>query len=514
MRHSETPWRLRLAAFLAALAPVFAVAAPAPPRPNILFCITDDQSAADTGAYGSKSVATPNFDRIAREGVRFEHAFCAAPSCTPSRSALLTGRPIWQLGTGGVLLSDLPSAFPVFTRLLEDEGGFFVGHTGKTWGPGRLDEGWGGRHPVGRAFQARKLPADARRPGVAPTDYAANFRDFLEARLPDRPFFFWFGASEPHLPYAEGAWREGGKSLEDARLHAAWPDGPVVRGDVLDGALEIEHVDRHLGAMLAMLEECGELDRTLVVCTSDHGIPLARAKCNLYDEGTRVPLAVRWPARIPGGRVVTDFTSLIDLAPTFLESAGLPVPEATVGRSLWNVLASPHDGRVDHSRDRVVTALERHTWCRPGGVGYPMRALRTDQFLYIRNFQPDRWPAGDPDYAAFPQGACGDVDRAPSKRFILEGRDAPPDSPLRRSWELCFGKRPAEELYDVRADPDQIRNLAADPALADVKAQLGAQLEHYLRRTEDPRIAGESPWDRFPYHGKIPEGESSADAPK
>jgi uncharacterized sulfatase len=210
-----------------------------------------------------------------------------------------------------------------------------------------------------------------------------------------------------------------------------------------------------------------------------------------------MPLAVRWAANIKGNRVVDDFISHTDFAPTFLEAAGLEVPEKMTGRSFMNILLSDKSGRVDRKRNRVFTALERHAWCRPNGVGYPSRAIRTHRWLYIRNYEPDRWPAGDPDFESPHQSVYGDIDSSPTKTYIMEHKDDPIVAPL---FKLGFGKRPGEELYDVGKDPAQIRNLADNPAYAKVKKKLRDQLEQYQRDTKDPRVEGESPWDHYPYY--------------
>ena len=375
-----------------------------PERPNILFAISDDQSAMHAGAYGDTSIKTPAFDRIAREGVLFNYAFTASPSCAPSRSAILTGRNIWELEEGGILMGILRAKFTVFTLLLEDAA-YQLGATGKTWSPGRL-EGWD-REIFGQNDSSIKLPEDQRRPGLNPTDYAANFANFFENRDPAKPFFFWLGTSEPHQSYDVGAWKNAGKQLQDARLPGALPDHPEVRGEILDYGLEIEHFDSHLGRALAIIEAAGQLDNTLVIVTSDHGNPLPRSKCNLYDSGIQVPLAARLPGVIPGGRSVDDLASLIDIAPTILEAVSVSIPEEMSGRSLWPIMQSEASGLIDESRDFVVAAFERHTIARRGGVGYPMRAIRTHDYAYIRNYEPDRWPAGDPDYNAPPQGFFG-----------------------------------------------------------------------------------------------------------
>lgn len=492
--------RLLLPALLCLKLPAAALAAApaAGSRPNILFVITDDQSWGDTGAAGSTLVRTPAFDRVAREGVHFSHAFTASPSCTPSRSAVLTGRHIWQIGEGGLLYGTLAPEYPPFTHALADAG-YFCGFTGKGWGPGEWAAGGLTRHPLGAEFNRRMLapkPHDA----LDPRDYAENFADFLAARPAGRPFFFWCGVTEPHRVYEKGAGARAGKRVADVRVPAYWPDTDEVRSDLLDYAHEIEWFDAQLARVLAKLEATGERDNTLVIVTSDNGMPFPRAKVSLYDPGVRMPLAVRWPARVPAGRTVTDFVSHVDFAPTFLEAAGLPVPARVTGRSLLPVLTSRAEGRVDPARNVVFTAMERHTWCRPEGAGYPMRAIRTDEFLYIRNHAPDRWPTGGPEFVSSNKTFHGDVDGAPIKDFM---EDPANQRRFPREFALCYGKRPAEELYDVRADPDQVRNLAADPAHAAVRERLAQQLRTHLERTGDPRSAGRDPWAAYPYRQTV-----------
>jgi len=464
-------------------------------RPNILFCISDDQSWLHTSISGCKTVSTPSFDRVAREGVLFTHAFCAAPSCTPSRSAILTGQQIWRLEQGGLLFGALPSKFKVYTDLLE-AAGYHVGYTHKGWSPGNYKAGGWDHNPAGsKKYSARRVTPPAS--GVKRTDYAGNFEDFLNDCPPAKPFCFWYGGKEPHRVYEEGSGLRCGKKLEDVEVPAFLPDSPVVRSDILDYCTEIEWFDEHLGKMIRLLEDTGKLDSTIIIVTSDNGMAFPRAKTNLYDYGTRMPLAIRWPAKVKGGRVVDDLVSLTDLAPTFLEAAGLQVAGEMTGRTLMPVLLSDKSGRIDPKRDRIFTAIERHTLCRPGYVGYPRRAIRTHRWLYIRNYAPDRWPAGDPDFESPHQSFYGDIDNGPTKTYMIEHKD---DPGVKALFELGFGKRPAEELYDVTADPGQIRNLAANPAYASIKRTLCNQLEKYQRQTYDPRIEGKSPWDNYPYY--------------
>ncbi|MCC6392756.1 MAG: sulfatase [Bryobacterales bacterium] len=459
-------------------------------RPNILFVLADDMSYPHAGAYGDKAVKTPAFDRVAREGVLFTNSYCASPSCTPSRSAILTGRQIWQVGEAGVLYGTIPPRLALFPHLLEDSG-YFTGYTGKGWGPGDWRAAGLTRNPTGREYNER-LHAAPVREGIDPRDYAANFEQFLKERPQGKPFFFWLGSTEPHRIYARGAGLKAGKKLDEVTVPAFLPDTKEVRSDLLDYYMEVEWFDEQLGRALDILKS-NELDRTMIVVTSDNGMPFPRAKANLYDCGTRMPLAIRWRDRIAGGRRIEDFVSHIDFAPTFLEAAGMAVPEGTAGGSLLRRLEG---NEPDRQRDHVYTAMERHTWCRPDGETYPMRGLRTDSYLYIRNFAPERWPTGGPDFVSSNKTFHGDVDGSPTKDFMA---DTSNEKKYAREYELCFGKRPPEELYDVAADPYEVRNLAEDAEQAATLARLRGTMEAYLRKTGDPLIDGNDPWQAYAY---------------
>lgn len=467
----------------------------APWRPNFLIAVADDQSWPHAGALGSRAVRTPAFDRIARAGVRFTHSFSACPSCTPSRSALLTGRAIWQLEEGGVLYGSLPPWYPLFPHLLADAG-YHVGFTGKGWAPGNWQALGLKRHPIGAEFNRRTFAQPVAK-GIDTRDSLANFEDFLAARPPGAPFCFWFGSTEPHRTYDPGIGLRSGKILDDADVPPYWPDVETVRSDILDYYFEIEWYDRQLERLLKKLTLTGELDDTFVIVTSDNGMPFPRAKVNLYDAGVRMPLAMSWGRCIAGGRVIADFVSHADLAPTILEAAGVERPPAMSGRSLLGMLQSTQSGRIEPGRDYVVTALERHTWCRPDGATYPVRALRTADFLYICNFAPDRWPTGGPDFVSSNRTFHGDVDAGPIKTF-MESAECRTRFP--RHYELCYGKRPAEELYDLRQDPNQVTNVAAQAAYQKTKSHLRSRLEDHLKRTGDPRIEGRDPWRSYIYH--------------
>ena len=442
-------------------------------RPNILFAISDDQSFAHTGASGDTVVRTPVFDRIAEEGVQFPHAFCSSPSCTPSRGAILTGQDCYRLEEGVNLWSSLPARFETYPDLLE-AAGYHVGYMRKGWGPGSLQAGGRSRNPAGPRFD--------------------DFRSFHDARPAQAPFCFWFGSTDPHRAYEKGSGLASGLRLDDVRVPEFLPDDPEVRSDILDYYFEIERFDRELGEILSFLEERDELANTIVIVTSDNGMPFPRAKADLYDYGARVPLAVRWPERIPGGRVASDFVSLVDVAPTILEAVGLqPLPDMT-GRSLLDLLESGQDGRIDSNRDHAILARERHTPRRAGRLGYPMRGIRTDRHLYIRNIEPDRWPAGDPPI-------LGEVDPSPTKDLMRSRRDAPG---FERYYAAAFSKRPSEELYDLALDPGQMTNVAAQDSYSGIKADLASRLDRHLLATSDPRALGHPPsWESDPHYGRL-----------
>jgi uncharacterized sulfatase len=472
-------------------------------RPNILFCISDDQSYAHTGANGDPVVQTPAFDRVADEGIRFTHAFCDAPTCGPSRSAILTGQSIWRLEEAGNIHSTLSAKFATYTELLE-AAGYRVGYTGKAWSPGKLEPGGRTENPAGKNYTGRELRKKL--PGISDEDYAANFEDFMANQPEGEPFCFWLGTREPHRGYKRGAGIASGKDPAKVIVPSFFPDHQVVRSDILDYYMEVEHYDWMVERAIQSLEKRGLLENTIIVVTSDHGMPFPRAKASLYDYGTRVPLAVKWPNGInQPGRVSDSFVNLSDLAPTFLEAAGITPPEMMSAKSLMDVFASS-DAPV---RPAAYMAMERHDGARKGGKGYPMRGIRTDNYLYIHNFEPSRWPSGSPDAADCARAIpYGEIDSAPTKDLLMQNPE------FRQMAELSFGKRPAEELYDVKNDPGNINNLAGLPQYAEIEKALKQQLFERLEATEDPRVTG-GPilWDYYPYYGRTENKDWAVDEP-
>lgn len=456
-------------------------------RPNILFAIADDWGWPHAGAYGDPVCKTPTFDRVAREGVLFKHAFISSPSCTPSRNAILTGQHFWRLGGGANLHSVLDTKHHSFVHLLRDAG-YSTGHMRKMWGPGNSSN-WK-TNPAGPKFK--------------------NFADFLNKRDSDKPFCFCFGAYDPHRGYEKGSGEKSGMDLAKIKLFDCFPDTETIRSDVADYYFEVQRFDSEVGAALTKLEQIGELENTIVVITGDHGMPFPRCKSNLYDSGARVPLAVRWPKNIKAGRIAFDFVSTTDLAPTFLDAAGVEIPATMTGKTWLPIFNRSADAKVAPDRAHVIFGKERHVPSQesPDRGGYPMRAIRTAEYLLIENYRPDRWPNGTPNYlkSTIPHAWLADTDNGPTKSWIVDHRND--DAQHQRSYELCFGKRPRFELYDIANDPEQLTNVADTPEHGDAKEKLHLTLMQELIATDDPRAkdsdAATEYFDAFKYLGSGP----------
>jgi N-sulfoglucosamine sulfohydrolase len=375
-------------------------------QPNILFVISDDQSFAHTSFQGSTFVNTPAFDRVAREGVYFTNCIAGSPGCAPSRSAIITGRHHWQNEESGQHAAPWLKKHVPFVDLL-DANGYITGRTGKGVSPFQYardenDSLWRVTDAAGLVHSNIRYengPEDVRPADkISNLDYFENFRYFMENVRGDQPFFFWYGANEPHRDYEKDSWKKTNKKLSDVQVPGFFPDHDIVRGDMLDYAVEIEWFDLHLQSMLDYLEEIGELENTIIIVTSDNGMPFPRAKANSYEYGVHVPLAVRYPKNFPGGRIVDDPISFSDLAPTILDLTNtsregmLPMS----GTSIRHILESEKQGTVDPSKQYVFSGRERHSASRHQNWGYPQRAVRSQDFLLIWNLKPERWPAGAP----------------------------------------------------------------------------------------------------------------------
>lgn len=441
-------------------------------QPNILFLIADDWSFPHAGVYGDQVVRTPTFDRLAAEGALFTNAYTASPSCSPSRASVLTGRYPHQNSAGGNLWSEFPNANPTYVQILEANG-YFAGSTRKGWGPGEFQVTGFSHNPAGKSFE--------------------DFEAFLKEKPEGKPFTFWFGSTDPHREYVPNTGIQTGMKLQEVNVPGFFPDNDCVRNDILDYYFEIERFDREAGQLIAMLEKLGELDNTIIVMTSDNGMPFPRAKANLYDFGTRMPLAIRWPEKVKSGTVVNDFVNFVDFAPSFVAAAGLD-QNSMSGQSLWPLLAGEKQ-----DRDQVYLERERHANVRKGNLSYPMRGIRNQDYLYIWNPMPERNPAGNPTVHQS-VGQYGDVDHSITKFLIMEmeGKAKPGQPDL---FQLSFGQRPEEELYNVKNDPYQLRNLAAEPTLSDVKSKMKSTLIQWMAETGDLRAKDprSTYWDEVRY---------------
>lgn len=506
----------------ALLSLLLAAPATAADRPNILFCFADDW-----GRYASfyarheerpspnQVVKTPNLDAVAARGVLFKNAFVNAPSCTPCRSALLSGRYFFNTGRAAILNGAVwDENIPSFPLLIRDSG-YEIGKVSKVWSPGApVDAPFGGQkhayQKAGVAFnqfseQATKAVADGKTVAEAKAalygQVRGNLDAFLKARDPKKPFLFWYGPTNVHRKWVKGngkaLWGIDPESLK-GKLPKNLPDVPEVREDFADYLGEIQAYDACVGVLLDHLKEAGELDKTLVVISGDHGAPgFPGGKCNLYDFGVGVSLMAAGPGVKPG-RVVEDVVNLMDLTPTFLDAAGVKHPDGLNAKSLWPILTSDKAGQVDPERTWTVFGRERHVAdARDGNKPYPQRALRTKEFLYVRNFEPERYPMGDPKAVTADKEptaneltnttfvAFADMDASPTKAWLVANRN---DPKWKWHYDYAFAKRPGEELYDLKADPDQVKNVAADPKYADVRKALAERLTKVLTDAGDPRV--------------------------
>jgi arylsulfatase A-like enzyme len=453
-------------------------------RPNIVIFLADDWSWPHASIYSQSDrvIKTPNFDRIAHKGVLFTHAFTAAPSCAPSRAAILSGQFPHRLKDAANLWSKFPNNIPVYTKKLA-QNGYKVGFERKGWKPGNFKTtGWE-HNPAGVRYD--------------------NFKSFMEDHNGDSPFTYWFGSGDPHRSYKKNSGINAGMDPDLVQVPAYLPDSSIVRHDILNYYFEVQRFDREVGGILNQLEKKGKLENTLVVITSDNGWPFPRSKANLYDTGTRMPMAMMWGDKIKN-QVYNEFVNTIDLAPTFLDAAGLDVPEEMNGQSLLPFLI---ENKEEGRKNRVFVGRERHAYVRDNNVGYPSRALRTKDFLYVRNFKPNRWPAGDPQQV-HSVGPFGDIDGSPTKDLIIEKQKNATLHPEKKNispnffFDLAMDKRPDEELYDLKKDPNQLQNVADVAKYEQALEKHRKILSRWMEKTDDPRAGdGKAKFDEYPYYG-------------
>lgn len=503
------------------------------PRWNILFVFSDDwgryascYKGLDGRADLNDVIKTPNMDRVAKEGTIFRNAYVNAPSCTPCRSSLLSGRYFFNCERGAILngaVWDLK--IPSFPLMLL-ESGYQIGKSYKVWSPGTpADAPIGGQkyayEKAGRAPNnfseevtariEKGMTLEAARAELL-AQVKGNFDDFLADRQPGKPWLYFFGPTTTHRTWVKGSGKKlWGIEPDDlkGKMPKFLPDVPEVREDVADYLGESQAVDAYVGVLVKRLQEIGEMERTLIVISGDHGMPgVPSGKCNLYDHGVSVAMIVRTPGG-KGGRVVDDLVRLPDLAPTFMEVGGVKPPDDLYGKSLLPLLKSEKSGQIDPERTWVITGRERHVaTAREGNLPYPMRALHKKDFVYIKNFKADRWPLGVPgavtetsepsqeELERNTHVAFADMDASPTKAWMVLHRN---DSQWKWLYDFAFGKRPAEELYDLSKDPDMVINIAKEEGYAKKKAEMEAELMQRLKAAHDPRLSEDVPFEKSPY---------------
>ncbi len=406
------------------------------PRPNIVLFVSDDHGWADSGVYGDEDVQTRNIDRLARQGMRFTHAFAASPLCSPSRCVLGTGLMPFRNGAHkfGTPIKPGLKTMPIYFQAL----GYHTAHVGKF------------HHSPRKQFPYDTIIGDEN----AGPDFIARYDD-------EKPLLLVVCSHSPHTPWAPNEIYDPAK----IKLPPNFVDTLETRRQRTEYYTEVTTMDDQLGKVVDALEERDWADDTLVVYTTDQGANWPFAKWCLYDAGIRVPLIARWPGRIGAGKVSAAMVSLVDLLPTCLDAAGADAPEGLDGRSFLPVLTG-------ESREHRQVVFAAHTGNDNGGPGIanhcPMRTVRTATHKYILNLQPEQTftthitgcRPGSPHYLAFwdtwVESAKTDKRAA---RIVHD-----------------YMHRPAEELYELTADPYERNNLVGNPECAELLQSLRRRL--------------------------------------
>ena len=410
-------------------------------RPNVVWIISDDLG-PELGCYGYPEVVTPNLDRLAKEGTRFTHAFSTAPVCSASRTAFQTG--LYQTTVGGHH-HDTRDKKPLkdFVTTVTDEmqaAGYFVSN-------------------------GKGLKQAEKRLAKSHLNWDYDAREFFDGhdwsqRAVGQPFFAQVQIKEPHRVFVSTEW-----TYPNAPIPPYYPEHPVTTADWANYLATIEELDRKVGAVLDRLDDEGLAENTLVLFFGDHGRPHVRGKQWLYDGGLHVPLIARWPGRVDAGKVDGRLVSLIDLMPTTLEAVGARAPENLVGHDLFDPSFKGHS-KLFAARDRCGDAPDR------------IRSVRTHDFKYIKNFHPEIPYMQHSGYkrSQYPVDTLMRVLHAEGK------------------WTSPFmaTSRPVEELYDLRADPHEMNNLAADPGYAEKLIELRKSVETWIEESHDLGAVDES----------------------
>ncbi|MEX2176816.1 MAG: sulfatase [Pirellulaceae bacterium] len=441
-------------------------------RPNVVLIIADDLGWEDSGPYGNEKIRTPQLDRLAAGGMRFDNAILTCSSCSPSRSSIITCR--YPHNTGAEQLHwPLPKEQTTFVELLK-EAGYWTAAVGK-WHLGSAVEDrfdvvgtWGTANPMNAGQAKGQTKGKAKRAGGNPSG-CEGWVPTLRDRPRDKPFFLWLAAFDPHRPYAPGAIARPHEPA-DVTVPPYFPDTPEVRRDLALYYDEVSRLDGFVGQVLDELDRQQVADNTVVLFMTDNGRPFPRCKTSLYDSGIKSPLIVRWPAKIKPASSTSSLVSSIDVGVSVLDIAGVKPAEPMQGKSFAAVLADPAATTRDF-------AFSEHNW---HDYEARSRSVRGTRWKYIRN-----------EYADLPNTPPADAVRSPTYQTMRELRDA---GRLRPEQMTCFTKPLAkEELYDLAVDPHELANLADEPQHAATLAKLRAELDDWKRTT-----GGRTPAERTP----------------
>ncbi len=415
-------------------------------KPNIVFLFSDDQSVPDLGSYGNSVIHTPNLDLMAKESMLFTRAYVPAPQCSPTRAAILTGRSPHTTGASRLHV-DAKSNYTSLIELLNDAG-YFTG--------------------AYRKVHQKNIQSQFDFYGGAKKELSAFFKELPKGQ----PFYLWFGSRDPHRPYnlEEYDYKHDPKTVI---VPDYLPDTDSVRQDIANYYNEITRFDLESGEILKLLEEYGLTDNTIVVMTSDNGMPFPRAKSTLYEPGVQVPLLIKWPGIVKEGQSTDALVNLMDLTTTWLEAAGIEVPEDMEGQSLLSILSGEEKKDI---RDYVFVERNWHdNWD-------PMRGVIGKKYKLIQNYRPEA-------------GTIHTLDRLFSptwdefERLQKEGK-------LNKKLQYYFdATKPVIEFYDLENDPGEWNNLADDPQFQDLIEEYQQALSDWMNKTHDFLP---SPKDAFP----------------
>ena len=456
-------------------------------RPNILLLLSDDHSYPILSCYGDTNVKTPALDRLAAEGMKFHRFFTTSPQCVPSRASLMTGRsPVAARITR--FSSPLARDEITFPEILKDKADYFVGVCGRQY---HLD-GSARTGAVAEVLTKNELRTFEKRFDYVKTGgdpvTVAQMTEFLDRKPKEKPFFLWVNFSDPHHPWnAPDEFRPSPASL---KLPGHFPDLPGVREQFADYCAEVNRVDASVKKILDLLEAHGLAENTIVVFAGDNGGALPHGKGSLYDPGSNVPFIVKWPGVVKAGGESRALLSGEDLGPTLLAAAGVPAGGIMTGMSFLPLLK----GEAFTPRKHLFVERGPHgsvpVSTNMNSSGYDLgRAVRSDRYKFIYNCTP--WiPYGPVDSAggaAWTQMKAANAEEKLAAGFVSTYFTTP---------------RPVYELYDLEADPSELKNLSGRPELAAVERELRVALMEKMVLD----------FDYLPLPA-IPEGEDGAAQP-